>query len=142
MLLFVCARLSDLTRTHKTKKKKDWLAHHVAVLDDRGEWLQRWRRQFDGLGIQHLRSTSGAHVDPHDSYGLTAFADDAGRAAEVAPLRHIEKDASFHGPFHVPGSALFDAHCRDCIARYAVGGAVTRAKVFVFCCWWWCFVGV
>lgn len=54
------------------------------------------------------RSTSALHVDPQDAYGLVNYADRFDRQDQVLPLRHIEKDNHFHGPFHVPSSALFE----------------------------------
>jgi hypothetical protein len=42
----------------------------------------------------------------------------AGREREVQPLRSIEKDDSFHGPFHTPGSRLFEVKiflCHPCV---------------------------
>jgi hypothetical protein len=64
--------------------------------------------QFAALSIPFLRSNSGLHVDPHDAYGLTHFADAAGRGREVQPMKHIGKSEDFHGPFHTPGARLFE----------------------------------
>ncbi|GBF97256.1 hypothetical protein Rsub_09947 [Raphidocelis subcapitata] len=106
-----------------------WLAANVSVVDASGDWMARWRDQFSALQIPHLRSNSGLHVDPHDAYSLTHFAEARGRGKEVQPLRHIGKSEQFHGPFHTPGSGLFEDHCADCVHRYCVEGIVRRAKV-------------
>jgi hypothetical protein len=87
---------------------ESWLQANVAVVDDRGAWMDRWCCQFSGLEISHLRSNSGLHVDPHDVYSLTHYAGAAAREGEVWPLRHIGKSQQFHGPFHAPGSKLFE----------------------------------
>jgi len=85
--------------------------------------------QFATLQIPYLRSNSALHVDPHDSYSLTHFADATARGREVQPLRHIAKSERFHGPFHTPGARLFEDHCADCVDRYCVDRIVRRGRV-------------
>ncbi|KAI8471948.1 MAG: hypothetical protein J3K34DRAFT_520149 [Monoraphidium minutum] len=109
--------------------KQAWLEAHVAVVDERGAWMDRWCSQFNSLRIPFLRSNSGLHVDPHDSYSLTHFAEATGRSREVQALRRIGKSEAFHGPFHTPGSALFEDHCADCVRRYCVDNVVQKGRV-------------
>ncbi len=70
---------------------QEWLAQNVTVVDQHGDWMCRWCRQFQSLRITHLRSSSALHVDPVDTYALVNYAEDAGRAHELQPLRSICK---------------------------------------------------
>jgi len=38
------------------KKKRKLLPHQLAVIDSGGAWMQRWKNQFQALGIEFLRS--------------------------------------------------------------------------------------
>lgn len=73
--------------------------------------------------------TCGACADPLDTYALATFASASSRSDEVRPLTHISKSEEFHGPFHVPGSALFEDFVNDLIKRYNLDDLVTRDAV-------------
>lgn len=92
--------------------------------------MGRWREQFGGLEIEHLRSTVAAHPDPLDTYALGIFAEERGRAAEVHAMAEAHRDRTFHGPFAMPGSDLFDAFCDDCVHRQAFW----VARSWMACC--------
>ena len=57
--------------SHKTHSKAARKLR-VAVVDESGEWLSRWRETFSRLQIQYLRSPLGAHVDFADEEALLA----------------------------------------------------------------------
>ncbi|KAF8055740.1 purine nucleoside phosphorylase [Scenedesmus sp. PABB004] len=101
----------------------------VAVVDPAGAWLGRWRTQFAGLGIAHLRSSSAVHPDPLDTHALATYAAEQRRLAELRPLTEVAKSADFAGPFHVPGSALFEAFCADLVRRYCLDDCVIADQV-------------
>lgn len=55
----------------------------VAVIDPHGKWMEGWKRQFQALGIQYLRSPALAHPDMFDQNTLMAFAEEQGRQNEL-----------------------------------------------------------
>ncbi|WIA16139.1 hypothetical protein OEZ85_012856 [Tetradesmus obliquus] len=91
--------------------------------------MGRWQQQFDALQIRHLRSSSAVHPDPLDTYALATYASSQGRLNETQALNHIHKNQDFHGPFHTPGSALFEDFCKDAIHRYCLDDIITQDKV-------------
>ena len=115
-----------------------WLQKNVVVLDNQGQWLTRWCCQFNGLSIQHLRSTSALHVDPHDPYAIVSYAEANGKAEDVQRLRHICRDRYFHGPFHTPSSALFEVSLLAAlqgtlIVRCSCGKFVNLSHPLILC---------
>lgn len=46
----------------------------LCVIDRFGSWMENWKRQFEFLGITHLRSTGGVHPDPVDPEIMFEFA--------------------------------------------------------------------
>jgi hypothetical protein len=65
-------------------------------------------------------------VDPQDAYGLVNYAERFDRQGQVLPLRHISKDNHFHGPFHVPSSALFE------VGAWCLQGCFKHSSIVVF----------
>jgi hypothetical protein len=55
------------------------------VVDEHGTWMERWRQQFAGLGIEWLRSLVTAHPHPYDEDALLSFAYANGLADQVKP---------------------------------------------------------
>ena len=55
----------------------------VRVLDESGDWLDGWKRNFSSMAIPHLRSRAIAHPDPSDPGALLSFASENGRWAEL-----------------------------------------------------------
>jgi hypothetical protein len=55
------------------------------VVDEYGIWMERWRQQFAGLGIEWLRSLVTAHPHPYDEDALLSFAYANGLADQVRP---------------------------------------------------------
>eukprot|EP00798_Chlamydomonas_sp_ICE-L_P001830 gene1830-33248_t len=106
----------------------DWLRRHVAVVDPSGTWLTRWDEQFEGLGIQHLRSPMSVHPDPSSSYALEMFATHRKRGTEVHEMKMMERDMDFRGPFWLPGTHLFKDFCRTVVMRYKLEDNVTKGK--------------
>lgn len=64
-----------------------------------------------------------------DTYALATYASSQGRLNETQALNHIHKNQDFHGPFHTPGSALFEDFCKDAIHRYCLDDIITQDKV-------------
>jgi hypothetical protein len=64
-----------------------------------------------------------------DTYALATYASSQGRLEETQTLNHIHKTQDFHGPFHTPGSALFEDFCRDLVHRYCLDDIITQDKV-------------
>ena len=59
------------------------------VVDSHGKWMERWRRQFQGLGIQWLRSLVTAHPHPYDEDALLSFAYAHGSMSELKDVWRI-----------------------------------------------------
>jgi hypothetical protein len=107
-----------------------WLAEHVAVVDASGQsWLARWRQQFDGLAITHLRSPSSVHPDPLDSYALSTWTAQHGRSGEARPLKDLPKSTDYHGPFHTPSTSVFEDFVADLVVRYCLDSIILHDKV-------------
>lgn len=60
----------------------------------KGEWLSEWKKLFECLEINHLRSTVLAHPDPFDIHSLLAFANRHNRTKELFPIDPLFQESS------------------------------------------------
>ena len=64
----------------------------MLVIDQRGKWLENWKRQFDVLNIGALRSNAALHPDPFAPEMLFEF----------ARVQGYPYDQAFEEMTHVP----------------------------------------
>ncbi|KAL9116063.1 MAG: hypothetical protein Q9227_000431 [Pyrenula ochraceoflavens] len=117
--------------------------HHrysMLLLDAAGdEWLIKWKKQFEMLEIDHLRSPMFFHLDPRDRDALLAFMFEKHRQSEVYEISGcVGKETSKHGrkknrrhigtkepmvderdrkDYYAPSSKLFMDQC-NCLADH------------------------
>eukprot|EP00803_Ostreobium_quekettii_P006908 evm.model.scf_1685.2 EVM.evm.TU.scf_1685.2 scf_1685:9435-10904(-) len=105
----------------------------LKVVDRHGGegWMRNWRRQFDVLRIENLRSNAGLHPDPVDPEMLFEYARALGLSMEegFAPITGVPRSREFHGPFQVPTAALFARFCDFLVQAYRLGGALVEGEV-------------
>ncbi|KAL1952578.1 hypothetical protein VTO42DRAFT_4715 [Malbranchea cinnamomea] len=115
--------------------------YSVLVLDSSGhQWLSRWRKYFDMLEIQQLRSPMFFHIDPGDRDGMLAYAKETGREDELWELqgcvgresskhkkkkrlnaritREPEIDERDRKDYYSPGTRFFLDYCNSIACRY------------------------
>lgn len=106
---------------------------NTLVVDSLGHWMAQWSRDFQALGIHHLRSHEHMHCCPFDFQSLQVWAETQGREAELKPMEHIDRDAcrkkGYYGPFVVPGSKLFLDFSHSLVERYGLAPLISRGTV-------------
>jgi cation diffusion facilitator CzcD-associated flavoprotein CzcO len=85
-------------RTEKKPIHKNQL--NILVIDPHGGWMGNWKRLFQSLAIQYLRSPFLFHVDPFDTSALLAFAEEQGRQDEILSTRRIFKESTHMNKSH------------------------------------------
>eukprot|EP00929_Paragymnodinium_shiwhaense_P013817 TRINITY_DN121670_c0_g1_i1.p1 TRINITY_DN121670_c0_g1~~TRINITY_DN121670_c0_g1_i1.p1 ORF type:complete len:495 (+),score=27.15 TRINITY_DN121670_c0_g1_i1:168-1487(+) len=112
--------LQDCTNTWR--ETKDIKAHldttrtasksSFAVIDAGGVWMQRWKHQFEALGIDYLRSNDGMHPDAFASASLAVWA----ATNDRQDFRNLESlPDGFHGHFKAPSNDLMLDFCADLV---------------------------
>ncbi len=121
----------EKTRRSKSKRKR-LLKDDIVVLDRNGAWMSQWDEQFKVLGIPNLRSGMTAHPCPVDTQTFFLHTRESNQFdTEVVPV-DLERTPDYHGPFHVPRTALFREFVQKVIDRYNCGpdsGVVRQATV-------------
>lgn len=79
-----------------------------AVVDAGGVWMQRWKQQFEALGIEYLRSNDGMHPDAFASATLAVWAT-INQRLDFLTLSSLPGD--FHGHFKAPSTELMLDFC-------------------------------
>uniref|UniRef100_H2ZQ22 Uncharacterized protein n=1 Tax=Ciona savignyi TaxID=51511 RepID=H2ZQ22_CIOSA len=110
------------------KINKDLLSK-ICVIDKYGDWMTQWSKQFDALGISHLRSTSSVHPDAFDLQTMVKFAEDAHRELELLEIDGKIRGSKFTGPFIVPTTGLFWDFCKSVVKRHKLQNFVTKGLV-------------
>ena len=95
-------------------RKVRGLSCSLAVVDENGCWMQRWRNQFQALNISHLRSHEMMHPDAFDHSTLAVWAATKKRN-DFLFLEKLPKEQDYHGPFVLPSSRLMLDFCKDLV---------------------------
>ncbi|XP_078491339.1 uncharacterized protein LOC144747488 [Ciona intestinalis] len=103
--------------------------NNICVIDRHGGWMTQWSKQFDALGISHLRSTSSIHPDAFDLHTLVQFAEDHRREGELLEIDGGIRGSKFTGPFIVPSLGLFWDFCKSVVKRHKLEDFVTKGFV-------------
>lgn len=91
----------------------------VCVVDSHSTWMESWQRNFDTLGIQHLRSPVLAHPNLFDPMALLCFAVENGREDELYESGCFDIKSllalgqSQIGLWKLPSTKLFVDFCLD-----------------------------
>jgi len=112
--------LQDCTNTYRDSKDvKEHLSttrkascQTFAVVDANGGWMQRWKHQFEALGIEHLRSHDGMHPDAFASSTLAVWAT-MNQRFDFHTLGSFP--GGFHGNFRAPSNALMLDFCSQLV---------------------------
>lgn len=96
----------DITEHLETERKAS--ARSFAVVDASGSWMQRWKQQFEALGIEHLRSNDGMHPDAFASATLAVWAN-MNKRDDFLSLCSLPD--GFHGHFKAPSNELMLDFC-------------------------------
>ena len=100
-------------------------------------WMAGWKKNFETLNIEQLRSPISAHADPFDHRSLEFFAVQTNREDELIPLEHLEKQTGrwdFHGPYNAPSTRLFHDFHTQLITGYGVQDIPTPGNVEIIRC--------
>ena len=101
---------------------------HLSVIDNSGTWLAQWDKQFEALGISHLRSAIDAHPDPIDRQSLRWYAESLHKRDKFVELK-LNRAPHYHGPFQAPSTDLFREFCQGVVNRYHLTEEVKCAHV-------------
>eukprot|EP00438_Fugacium_kawagutii_P028018 Skav236489 [mRNA] locus=scaffold1440:252119:253423:+ [translate_table: standard] len=96
------------------KKVRKWKLDRLAVVDENGKWMERWRNQFKALGINYLRSHEMMHPDAFDHSTLSVWAH-ANKRNDFLQLEDLPKTKSYHGPFVLPSSQMMLDFCKSLV---------------------------
>ena len=112
----------------------DFFRAECTVVDAEGSqgWLASWKRNFDALQIEQLRSPISAHCDPYDHRGLELYAEKQKRNDELVPLDFMSKSTErwdFHGPFNAPSTKLFHDFHHQLTEAYGISDVVEDGRV-------------
>ena len=120
-----------LLERRKLSQQQIWKGKKILVIDKFGKWLQNWKKQFEVLNIESLRSNAGLHPDPYDPEMLFEFARMKGWSTEDAfdEISEVKRGKHFVGPFLVPKTAIFNSFCEFLIDSYKLRDAVMTAEV-------------
>lgn len=112
--------LQDCTNTYReVKDVKEHLSttrkassRTFAVIDAGGAWMQRWKHQFEALGIEYLRSNDGMHPDAFASSTLSVWAT-TNQRLDFLTLGSLP--GGFHGHFKAPSNTLMLDFCSQLV---------------------------
>nr|CAB3249708.1 dimethylaniline monooxygenase [Phallusia mammillata] len=112
-----------------SKQKQKSCLHNICVVDEYGCWMSQWEKQFDVLGISHLRSTLFVHPDAFDLQSLAVFAAMQKRESEMLDISRSIRGSKFSGPFIIPSTALFWDFCCHIVSNYGLEKYVKKGRV-------------
>jgi len=117
------------TYLHSSKLPISDFNMSYCVIDSYGEWMTQWAKQFDVLGISHLRSTVSVHPDAFDMHTLLTWAADQNREDELTDIEREIRGPKFKGPFWVPSVSLFWDFCCDFVDRWHLQERIHKGTV-------------
>ena len=122
-------------------KSSSYQQPSVCIIDPHSQWMSQWKKSFELLKIQYLRSPALAHPSLFDSNALLAYAFEQGRGRdELLESGLYERKELLAlgqaqvGLWKLPSTKLFNDFCDDLSGRlehdYVQGAAVKVEK----CC--------
>ena len=115
----------------RRRGERDERKEKVLVVDRWGRWLENWKRQFEVLGIDALRSNASLHPDGFDPEMLFEYARMQGYSMGQAfeEITHVPRGKQFVGPFQVPKTAFFNAFCESLVDSFGLRDIVQQGEV-------------
>jgi thioredoxin reductase len=98
----------------------------LAIIDDNGTWMGRWKNQFEALGIEYLRSNDGMHPD---AYAHTSLAVWAASHQRQDFLRLENLPSNFQGNFQAPSNQLMLDFCAHIVKSGCLEDHLWQAHV-------------
>jgi hypothetical protein len=120
---------TKFTNAIRDKKRHEQLLKQICVVDRNARWLSQWKHQFKMLAIPNLRSSLYAHSDPIDPQCMRLWIqDNHDRDSSVIKVK-IKRSLSYHGPYEVPKTSIFNKFSDTIVSRYHLNNAITQGKV-------------